>query len=271
MSVGAVAAAELPVLNPGPPDDAEQEAVDDAEHDSTDDESSDDESSDDESSDDESSDDESSDDESSADRSRERELGSSGDESGLDVGSNHGTIVSEFTRNTMLTGCEKGQATAAIARGDVEPAGLDEHALAAKLAPFVAKCDDDADHADDADPADVDWKRVRDDQQAAWHDATAAFVADCADHDADHDDDDHDADVGGEPERDEAQSSAGCRAMRDELKQFHEAGKSEWKAARDQEHAERAEAKAEKRAQRDHAATDRGPSRSSSKGASKDD
>ena len=67
----------------------------------------------------------------------------------------HGEIVSTFTRSTELEGCEKGQATAAVARGDVVPADdgtVDE----GDLAPYLEKClsdDGDEPETDDVEEA----------------------------------------------------------------------------------------------------------------------
>ena len=51
----------------------------------------------------------------------------------------HGEIVSTFTQTTDLEGCEKGQATAAVARGDVVP-GEDGTVAEDELAPYLEKC-----------------------------------------------------------------------------------------------------------------------------------
>jgi len=73
----------------------------------------------------------------------------------------HGEIVSTFTRSTELEGCEKGQATAAVARGDVVPAE-DGTVAEDDLAPYLEKCltddgdepeTDDAEETEEADEA----------------------------------------------------------------------------------------------------------------------
>lgn len=145
----------------------------------------------------------------------------------------HGAVVSEFTQGTDLHGCEKGQATAAVARGDVDPSSptLDED-----LAPYIATCGDtgekpdDAeaeDAADDEDADEAEWKDLRDDAKAEWHEAKDAYVAACGDDDTEDDDD-------GDDER-----SPECDELQAEVEQLHRDGKADWKAARDAEHAER--------------------------------
>ncbi|MAT06090.1 MAG: hypothetical protein CL424_13710 [Acidimicrobiaceae bacterium] len=78
-----------------------------------------------------------------------------GDASGEELGdeANHGAAVSEFTRSTELTGCEKGQATAAVARGDVDPSA---ESFEVDLAPFLDRCSGDDDAEDDGGDDDAD-------------------------------------------------------------------------------------------------------------------
>ena len=202
-----------------------------------------------ESKDDEQGDAESKDDESENDESENDE--SENDESENDEESTHGAVVSEFTQGTELVGCEKGQATAAVARGDVDPSSP---TLTDDLAPYLAKCgesgdDPEDDESDDADSEDADgseWKDIRDDTKAKWHEAKDEYAAACGDDD---DADDDEVEAGGDDER-----SPECDAMKAELKQLHRDGKDEWKDARDAEHAERkaerAESKAESKAER---------------------
>jgi hypothetical protein len=161
---------------------------------------------------------------------------------------NHGAVVSEFTRSTDLEGCAKGQATAAVARGDVDPLA---DSFADDLAPFLDKCgiveasEPDASEAETEDgDEEVDWKTVktegrdgwhdlRDETKADWHEAKAAFVEACGD-----DDEDGGEDAGADGGEDDGELSDECRQMKDELKQLHRDGKAEWKAARDAAKAE---------------------------------
>ena len=159
----------------------------------------------------------------------------------------HGAVVSEFTQGTELVGCEKGQATAAVARGDVDPSSP---TLTDDLAPYLAKCgetdeaESDGDESDDADGA--EWKDVRDDAKAEWHHAKDEYVAACGDDD---DDDSGDGEAEGGGDGADGRSPE-CDAMKAELKQLHSDGKDEWKAARDAEHAERKADRAEHRAEK---------------------
>lgn len=242
MGVGAAAAtgADVPVLMTA-------EAPDE--------DSSEEESSEEESSEEESSEEESSEEESSEEESREEsiEKASAEEEPGEDEpgeGPNHGTIVSEFTQGIDLTGCEKGQATAAVARGDVDPTALDDAELSEALDPFIAKCDrgDDGDDSDeDADEdndedsddegADAEWKALRDEEKAAWHDAKSVWEEQCGDDEAE-----GSGDGDGDGDDDDGMS-AECRAGKTELKQQHKDGKDNWKAARDEAKAERKSSK----------------------------
>jgi hypothetical protein len=166
----------------------------------------------------------------------------------------HGDVVSAFTQETDLVGCEKGQATAAVARGDVDPSSP---TLTDELAPYLATCgeagadEDDAEEAlAEAQPTDGEegWKGLRDENKSTWHDAKDAFVAACGDDDdADGDDTGEDA---GEDDGDDAELSPECEAMKAELKQLHTDGRTEWHDARDAEHAERKAERAEGKAER---------------------
>lgn len=58
---------------------------------------------------------------------------------------NHGAVVSGFVASTELEGCEKGQATAAVARGDIEPNedGTIDPALVDAYLADLGRCLDD--------------------------------------------------------------------------------------------------------------------------------
>jgi len=140
---------------------------------------------------------------------------------------NHGEVVSTFTQSTELTGCEKGQATAAVARGDVDPAadGLDE-----ALAPYLERCTRDG--ADEADPDEIDpdgevadWKQTRDEGRTIRDEARQAFVDACGDDDGD---DDEAEDAG-----DDGELSSECIELHAAAKQAHEDWKAAWHAERD--------------------------------------
>lgn len=67
----------------------------------------------------------------------------------------HGDVVSGFVHETELEGCLKGQATAAVARGDVEPDGdgaIDHAAIDAYLAESDACANDEGDADSEGDP-----------------------------------------------------------------------------------------------------------------------
>ena len=180
------------------------------------------------------------------------ESGESSEESNAEP--THGDVVSAFTQETDLVGCEKGQATAAVARGDVDPSSP---TLTDELAPYLATCvgagadEDDAEEVlAEAQPTDgeEDWKGLRDENKATWHDAKDAFVAACGDDDdADGGDTGEDA---GEDDGEDAELSPECEAMKAELKQLHTDGRTEWHDARDAEHAERKAERAEGKAER---------------------
>ena len=148
---------------------------------------------------------------------------------------NHGEIVSTFTRETELTGCEKGQATAAVARGDVDPTADDLDDL---LAPYLERCDrgDDDDEADEDDEARevdeasggeaVDWKTIRDEGRVARDEARQAFVDACGD-------DDDEGVEGDDLDGDDDEMSPECAELHAAAKQAHEDWKAEWHAARD--------------------------------------
>ncbi|MCB0965761.1 MAG: hypothetical protein KDB37_02905 [Ilumatobacter sp.] len=135
---------------------------------------------------------------------------------------NHGEVVSTFVHETELTGCEKGQATAAVARGDVDPTDADTD-LDEALAPFVEKCskgDGDLDAEDDAEPGDgTPWKQGRDDGRTDVDAARQAYVDACGDDESDESD---------EPKSEE------CQVLHDAMKQAHDAWKSSWHTARDE-------------------------------------
>ena len=145
---------------------------------------------------------------------------------------NHGEVVSTFTQSTELTGCEKGQATAAVARGDVDPSadGLEE-----ALAPYLERCARDGDDeagVDEADPDDTDadgevadWKQTRDEGRAIRDEARQAFVDACGD------DDEADDGVGAAGDDDEM--SADCAELHAAAKRAHEEWKAAWHAERD--------------------------------------
>lgn len=74
---------------------------------------------------------------------------------------NHGAVVSGFVHETELEGCEKGQATAAVARGDIEPGedgSIDPAAVDAYLAES-GKCLDDEVDDDEVEEASAETER----------------------------------------------------------------------------------------------------------------
>ena len=134
----------------------------------------------------------------------------------------HGDVVSEFTRTTDLVGCEKGQATAAVARRDVDPSAAD---LDEQLAPYLERCDGDGDDVQvderDADPD--GWKSTRDDGRAARDEARRSLVEVCGDEESD------DAPDG----EDDGGKSAECQQLHEVAKQAHADWKDAWHAERD--------------------------------------
>ena len=179
----------------------------------------------------------------------EEQSGESSEESNAEP--THGDVVSAFTQETDLVGCEKGQATAAVARSDVDPSSP---TLTDELAPYLATCGEAGADEDDAEevlaeaqPTDGEgWKGLRDENKSTWHDAKDAFVAACGDDD----DADADGDDAGEDDGEDAELSPECEAMKAELKQLHTDGRTEWHDARDAEHAERKAERAEGKAER---------------------
>ena len=108
------------------------------------------------------------------------EAGDVGDEIGEgDHPDNHGEVVSTFTRDNPLEleGCEKGQATAAVARGDVDP---ESDTIKDDLTPYLAKCGHGGDDESEESTADqgetpesteteIEWKTLRDEGREAVH------------------------------------------------------------------------------------------------------
>ena len=178
-----------------------------------------------------------------------------------DPANEHGQTVSEFARENPLDleGCAKGQATAAIARGDVDPSRyvdddgvvVDEDGFRSDLSDHSHndKCDfglageEPVEAADDLavdDPVDDDWKGIRDDGRAVVQEAQAKFVA-CRQGEEEG--------AGGESTGEATEGEATddidepmsdeCRGLLEDAKTARELWKQEWKGARDAAKAER--------------------------------
>ena len=148
-----------------------------------------------------------------------------------DVDPNHGEIVSTFTQTTQLTGCEKGQATAAVARGEVDPT-VPADELDELLAPFLERCARDGDEEsepseEDDDPSAEGWKQTRDEGRAAVHEARQAFIDACGD------DDDEAGDAAAADGDDDDVRSPECEELHAAAKKAHDDWKAAWHAERD--------------------------------------
>jgi hypothetical protein len=150
---------------------------------------------------------------------------------------NHGEVVSTFARDNplVLEGCERGQATAAVARGDVDPGSA---TLEADLADHLAKCDGAGeseelaaveDEATATTESDIDWQTLRDEGREAVHLAQQSFVEACGDGDGSGET----GEAGEAGEADGAPMMDECRALLEAAKDAREAWKLEWKTARD--------------------------------------